>query len=120
MDVGQYPRKLLDSPNALGAAGSEDLGKRVDAGRSDADVIDGDARVVRFLDRMRDVGPRVAPLVTLVGDQAVTDDDEQPPLGGLSKKPTGQVAQRRAEPGVPAGGQAEAARRNEPRILESP
>src|SRR5947209_9645166 len=118
VDVRQYPGKLLDPPNALRAARSEDFGKRVDSRRPDADVVDGDARVVGLLDRVRDVGPRVTPLVALVGDQTVTDDQEQPPLGGLSEKSTGQVAQRRSEPGVPAGGQAEVSRRHEPSILE--
>src|SRR5271157_1259444 len=67
---------------------------------------------------MRDIGPRIAPLVALVGDQAVADHDEQPPLGGLSKKPTGQVAQWCTESGVAAGGQTESAWRHEPPILE--
>src|ERR1700722_9924545 len=67
---------------------------------------------------MRDVVPRIAPLVALVGDQTIADHDEQPPLGGLSKKPTGQVAQRCTESGVAAGGQTESPWRHEPPILE--
>src|ERR1700744_2315413 len=67
---------------------------------------------------MRDVSPRIAALIALVGDKAVADHDEQPPLGGPRKKPTGQVAQGRAESGVAAGGQTESAWRHESPILE--
>ena len=77
-----------------------------------------DAGVVGFFDGVRGVGPGVAALVALVGDQAVADHDEQSPLGRLSEQPAGQVAQRRAEPGVSAGGQAEAAGRHEAAVVE--
>src|SRR4051812_41233628 len=80
VDVGQYPRKILDAPDALRAARSEDLRKWVDPGRPDSDVVHRHARVVRFFDGVRRIGPRVAALVTLVGDQAVADHDEKTPL----------------------------------------
>ena len=77
MDVGQYPWKLLHSPDALGATRTEDLRKWVDSGWSDADVVQGDAGVVGLPDCMRGVCPGVAALVALIGYQAVTDHDEQ-------------------------------------------
>ena len=61
-----------------------------------------DARVVGLLDGVRRVGPRVTALVALIGDQAVADDDEQTPLGRLREQSARQMAQRRAESGVPA------------------
>jgi len=93
MDMRQHSRELLHSPDALGPAGSEDLRKRIDAGRSDADVVHGDAGVIGFLDRVRGVGPGVTALVALVGDQAIADHDQQASLGRLRQEPARQVAQ---------------------------
>src|SRR5215208_7205468 len=118
MDVGQHPRKVLHSPDALGPSRSEDLRKRIDPGRSVADVVDGDAGVVGFLDRVRGIGPGATAFVALVGDQAVTDHDEQAALGRLGLKTARQMAQRGAEPGVSAGDQSEAARWHETTLLE--
>jgi hypothetical protein len=44
---------------------------------------------------MGDVGPGVAALVPLVGDEAVTDEDQQPALGGLGEETAGEVPDRR-------------------------
>ncbi len=104
MDVGQYSRKVLDSPDALGTARSEDLGQWVYSGRSDADVVHRDAGIVGLLDRVCRVGPGIASLVALIGDQAVTDHDEQAALGlfasvrPLTILPTSLRGQGRAGP----------------------
>ncbi len=65
-----------EAPRRVGSVGSawvrrpRAAGRR---GRSNADVVDGHARVVGLLHRMRGVGPGVAALVALIGDQAVAD-----------------------------------------------
>src|SRR6478735_6155043 len=92
--MGQYARQLLDAPYALRTPWPEHFWKWVDARRPDADVVHGDTGVVGLLDRMCGIGPRVPTLVALVGDQAVTDDDQQAAFGGLREEPAGQVAKR--------------------------
>src|ERR1700754_4967735 len=118
MNVGKYAREFFHSPDTLGTLRPEYLWKWVDACRSDADVVHGDAGVVGFLDRVCGVGPRVTALVTLVRDQAVADDDQQAPFGGLRKESAGQVSKRCTKPGVSACGKAQLARRREPAVLE--
>src|SRR6185312_7034735 len=95
VNVGKHTRKFLDTPNPLGAAGSEHLGERVHPGRTDADVIRGDTRIVGFVDCVRHIGPGVAAFVSLVGHQAVADHDQQTPFGRLGQKSTCQMAHRR-------------------------
>src|ERR1700754_5102281 len=114
MNVGKYARELFHSPDALRAARPEDLGKRVDPRRPDADVVHGHACVVGLLDRMCGVGPCVSALVALVGYQAIADDDQQAAFGGLREESAGQMPKRRTQPGVSAGGKAQLAGWDEP------
>ena len=118
MHVGEHAWKLLDSSDALRPTGPEHFWERVDPGRADADVVHTDARVVGLLDRVRRIGPGVPALVTLIGHQAVTDHDQQAPLGRLRHLTSRLLAQRGAEPGVAAGLQPEAARRYETGVVE--
>src|SRR6185312_3348459 len=103
VNVGQHPRELLYASDSLGTARPEHLWKGIDPRRADAHVVHRHARVVGFLDGMRRVGPRVAALITFVGDQAVADDDQQASLGGLGQQPARQMAKWRTESGVPTG-----------------
>src|SRR6185312_13184376 len=76
VNMGEHARKLFDAPNPLGAAGSEHIGKWVDARGPDADVVHGDAGRVGFFIRVRYIGPRIATLVAFVGHQTVANHDE--------------------------------------------
>src|ERR1700722_11073788 len=118
MDMGQHARKVLYSSNALGPAGSEHFRQGIDSGGPDADVVHRNPGVVGLLDSVCGVGPGITALITFIGDEAVTDDDQQAPLGALGRQAARQMAKWRTEPGVSARVQAQPARRQEPAVLE--
>jgi hypothetical protein len=83
MDVGQYPRKVLDPSDPLGPTRSENLRQWIDPRGSDADVVHRHTRVVGLLDGVCGVRPGITALVALIRNQAIPDDDQQTAFGGL-------------------------------------
>src|SRR5262245_47478556 len=118
MNARQSARQLCDALDPRRALRPEHIGQWIDAGSSDADVVDGDAGLAGFLDRVRSVGPRIAAFVAVVRDQAVTDHDQHAPLRRLILQSPGQMPQRSAESGVATGGEAQRTRHHGIRVRE--
>lgn len=102
--------KIFHTCYPLGPPLPEHFRQRVDAHRADADVVQGHARVICLLDRVRRVSPGIATFVPFITDQSVTDDDEESTLGGLVEKAARHVPERRAEARVATDVEPEPAR----------
>src|ERR1019366_3662415 len=102
MNARQDARELFYPVDSRREPGPEHVGEGVDAGAADTDVVDRDARISRFLDRVRRVGPRIAAFVAGVGYETVADRDEEASFRRFREHPTGQVPQRSAESRVAA------------------
>src|SRR5688572_13934586 len=120
MNARQSARQLLDALDPRRAPRPEHVGQRIDQGLSDADVVNGDAGLAGLLHRVRSVGPRVTAFVAVVGDEAVTDHDQDAPLRSLIEQAPGQMTQGSAESRVPTGAEAQRARHDGIRVREVP